>query len=284
MKIVATRRSFLGTAGVAGLAAAGIHPSSAAIEPEPWGIKLGIATYTFRNFDRAKTIEMIQAVKTPWVSIKDVHLKIDAPPEELRAGRKQFDDAGLRVTSGGNVDMASPARGTEQGLRHSFEYARAAGLPMMVCAPTHDNLRTVERLVKEFDIRVALHNHGPEDRNFPTVESVLEAVRPLDRRCGLCMDVGHSARTGADVVKSISSAGERLFDMHVKDLANFTDKASQCDVGDGIIPFAAIFKQLKKMNYQGCVNLEYEINGSNPLPGVQRSFSYMRGVLAGLAG
>jgi sugar phosphate isomerase/epimerase len=284
MTIIATRRSFLGAAGVAGFAAAGIEPASAAIEPEPWGIKLGIATYTFRSFDRAKAIEMIKAVKTPWVSIKDVHLKIDATPDEVHAGRKEFDDAGLRVMSGGNVDMNSPARSTEQGLRHSFEYAKAAGLPMMVCAPTHDDLPMVERLVKEFDIRIALHNHGPEDKNFPTVESVLEAVRPLDRRCGLCMDVGHSARTGADVVKSIIDAGSRLFDMHVKDLGSFTDRASQCDVGDGIIPFPAIFKQLKKMNYQGCVNLEYEINGAGPMPGVQRSFSYMRGVLAGLAG
>jgi sugar phosphate isomerase/epimerase len=218
MKIVATRRSFLGAAGLAGLAAAGaepssaaIEPSSAAIEPEPWGIKLGIATYTFRNFDRARTIEMIKAVKTPWISIKDVHLKIDAPPDEVRAGRKEFDDAGLRVMSGGNVDMNSPARSTEQGLRHSFEYARAAGLPMMVCAPTHDNLPIVERLVKEFDIRIAIHNHGPEDKHFPTVQSVLDAVRPLDRRCGLCMDIGHSARTGVDVVKSIADAGERIW-------------------------------------------------------------------------
>jgi sugar phosphate isomerase/epimerase len=284
MKIVATRRSFLGTAGVAGLAAAGIRPASAVIEPEPWGIKLGMATYTFRNFDRAKTIEMIAAVKTPWISIKDVHLKIDAPPEEVRAGRKEFDDAGLRVMSGGNVDMSSAARGTQEGLRHSFEYARAAGLPMMVCAPRHDNLPIVERLVKEFDIRIAIHNHGPEDKNFPTVQSVLDAVRPLDRRCGLCMDIGHTARTGVDVVKSIVEARERLFDMHVKDLESFTDKASQCDVGDGIMPFPAIFKQLKKMNYQGCVNLEYEIDAANPMPGVQRSFSYLRGVLAGLAG
>jgi len=284
MKIATTRRSFLGAAGLAGLAGAVAEPSPAAIEPQPWGIKLGIATYTFRSFDRARAIEMIKAVKTPWISIKDVHLKIDASPEEVRAGRKEFDDAGLRVMSGGNVDMNSPARSTAEGLRHSFEYAKAAGLPMIVCAPTHEDLPLVERLVKEFDIRIAINNHGPEDKHFPTVQSVLDAVRPLDRRCGLCMDIGHSARTGADVVKSIAQAGKRLFDMHVKDLASFTDKASQCDVGDGIMPFPAIFRQLRKMHYQGCVNLEYEINGSNPLPGVQRSFSYMRGVLAGLAG
>jgi sugar phosphate isomerase/epimerase len=97
------------------------------------------------------------------------------------------------------------------------------------------------------------------------------------------MDIGHSARTGIDVVKTVALAGSRLLDMHVKDLGNFKDKNSQVDCGDGIMPFPAIFKQLKKMNYQGCVNLEYEINAKDPLPGMQRSFSYMRGVLAGLA-
>jgi sugar phosphate isomerase/epimerase len=112
---------------------------------------------------------------------------------------------------------------------------------------------------------------------------VLEVVRDLDPRMGLCMDIGHSVRTGVDVVKSIAEAGSRLLDVHVKDLRDLSAKGSQCDVGDGDMPFPAIFKQLKKMNYQGCVNLEYEINAKDPLPGMQRSFSYMRGVLAGLA-
>lgn len=287
MKMRTTRRGFLGVAGVAGWAAA-VEPASAVVEPTPWGIKLGIASYTFRSFDRTKCIEMIKAVRTPWVSIKDVHLKIESAPgvytplDEVRAGRKEFDDAGLKVMSGGNVDMNSATHGTPDGLRHSFEYAKAARLPMMVCAPRHDNMQAIEALVKEYDIRIAIHNHGPEDKNFPTVASVLEVVRKLDRRCGLCMDVGHSMRTGVDVLKSIADAGDRLFDMHVKDLASTTDKASQCDVGDGVMPFPAIFKLLKKMNYQGCVNLEYEINAKDPLPGVLRSFSYMRGVLDGL--
>src|SRR5262249_33745884 len=114
-------------------------------------------------------------------------------------------------------------------------------------------------------------------------QSVLEVVRKMDPRCGLCMDIGHSARTGVDLIETIADAGSRLIDMHVKDLKSASDKASQCDVGDGVLPFPRIFKQLKKMNYQGCVNLEYEINEKNPMPGMQRSFSYMRGVLAGLA-
>jgi sugar phosphate isomerase/epimerase len=281
MHFETTRRGFLGVAGAAGLAAIGARRASAVIEPTPWGIKLGIASYTFRKFDRAKTIAFLNELKIPYVSIKDVHLSQKDTPDQLAAAHKEFEDAGIHVMSGGNVDMTKDT--TIEALRARFEYAKNAGLPMMVCAPTHDNIKMVESLVKEYNIRIAIHNHGPEDKHFPTPQSVLEVVRNLDRRCGLCMDVGHSARTGVDVVKSIAEAGDRLLDMHVKDLANFTSRESQCDVGDGIIPFPAIFKQLKKMNYQGCVNLEYEIHDTNPMPGVQRSLSYMRGVLAALA-
>jgi sugar phosphate isomerase/epimerase len=288
-----TRRNFLGAAGLAGLGAAGVTPSFARIEPAPWGIKLGIASYSLRSFDRAKAIEMMKTLQTPWLSIKEVHLAQKNTKDAIKAGAKEyvsldlvqaaakdFTDAGFKITSGGNVDMKET---TVEGLRPHFEYAKAAGMPMMVCAPMHENIKMIETLVKEYNIRIAIHNHGPEDKQFPTPQSVLEVVRGLDDRCGLCMDVGHSARTGVDVVKSIGEAGSRMFDMHVKDLRDFTAKDSQCDCGDGDMPFPGIFKQLKKMNYQGCVNLEYEINDKNPMPGMQRSFSYMRGVLAGLA-
>jgi sugar phosphate isomerase/epimerase len=276
-----TRRHFLGAAGLAGLGAMSPETAAARIEPTPWGIKLGLATYTFRSFPRDKTIAMIKTVQTPWISIKDVHLKQDISPDEMRAAAKEFTDAGLKIMSGGNVDMTKDK--TAEDLRKHFEYAKNTGMPMMVCAPTHENVGMLEPLVKEYNIKIAIHNHGPEDKHFPTPQSVLEAVRKMDPRCGLCMDVGHSARTGVDVVKSIAEAGPRLLDMHVKDLRSLSDKDSQCVCGEGDMPFAAIFKQLKKMNYQGCVNLEYEIDGKDPMPGVMRSFSYMRGVLAGLA-
>jgi sugar phosphate isomerase/epimerase len=282
MKIQTSRRSFLGAAaGIAGLSAAGVETASAKIEPAPWGIKLGVATYSLRSFDRTKAIEMIKAIQTPWVSIKEFHLSQKIPADQIQAGAKEFTDAGLKIMSGGNVDMKET---TLEGLRTHFEYAKNAGMPMMVCAPLQENLKLVEALVKEYNIKAAIHNHGPEDKHFPTPESVLEAVRGLDPRVGLCMDVGHSYRAGSDPVKMIPQAGSRLIDMHVKDLADLKVAKSQCDVGDGLIPFPELFKALKKLNYQGCVNLEYEINAKDPLPGMQRSFSYMRGVLAGLAG
>jgi sugar phosphate isomerase/epimerase len=155
-------------------------------------------------------------------------------------------------------------------------------MSLIVAAPTHKTLPAVGKLAREFDIRVAIHTHGPEDPHFPTPQVVLRAVKDMDRRMGLCMDVGHSMRGGADVVVEIANAGPRLLDVHFKDLKNRNEKESQCDVGEGVMPVVAIFQQLRKTGYRGCVNLEYEINSDNPLPGMLHSMGYMKGVLAGL--
>ena len=279
MSIVTTRRGFLGAAaGLTTLAAVDAH---AMVENEMDGFKLGVATYSFREFQRTLAIKMIKELKTQYVSVKEYHLPYYSTPEELAQGRKNFDSAGLKIMSGGNIGLE---KSDEADMRKHFDYAKACGMPMIVCAPSHDNLRLLEKCAKEYDIRAAIHNHGPEDNHFPTPQSVLDAVKDLDPRVGLCMDVGHSARAGADLVKSVAEAGPRLLEMHMKDLKSTTDKASQCDVGDGVLPILGIFKELQKIGYHGSVDLEYEINADAPLTGMLKSMAYMRGLLAGSAG
>ena len=269
-------RGFLTAAGLAGFAAQG---RAAPADETPGAIKLGVASYSLREYSRALAIRCIKDLRTHYVSVKEFNLPYRGSPEELERGRKEFESAGLAIVSGGNITLS---KDDPDDIRGYFQYAKMCGMPMMVCAPTHTNLGAIEKLVKEYDIRIAIHNHGPEDKLYPTPQSVLAMVRNMDPRCGLCMDVGHSARAGANVIESIAEAGSRLLDMHIKDLRTFEPHAVQCDVGEGIMPIAGIFKQLLKMGYRGCVNLEYEINGDNPLPGMRNSFSYMRGVLAGL--
>ena len=157
-------------------------------------------------------------------------------------------------------------------------------MPMMNIGPTAKTLPIIEKFAKQYDIKIALHNHGPEDKHFPAPSDGLKMMKDMDPRMGVCIDVGHTTRTGKDLLEEITAAGPRLLDMHIKDLKDLKNKDSQCDVGDGAMPITAIFKQLKKMNYQGVVHLEYEINADNPVPGMLRSFAYMRGVLAGLKG
>jgi sugar phosphate isomerase/epimerase len=241
--------------------------------------KLGVASYSFRKFSREKAIQMTKELGTPYLNVKDFHLALDSTPGQIAAARKQFADGGIIIVGCGNISFS---KDDDADIRHKFEYARLLGSPLVVCAPTHETLPKLGKYVEEFNIKIAVHNHGPEDKQFPTPQSVLEVVRDMDPRCGLCIDLGHTSRTGVDVVQSIAEAGPRLLDMHIKDLADPVTKDSQVPVGQGKLPIPQVFLQLIKMKYSGCVNLEYEIQAENPMPGMQESFSYMRGVLAGI--
>lgn len=276
MKTDTSRRNFLiGAAGMAGTAIAGTGP----LPQKTHDLRLGIASYSLRKFGRVQAIQMIKELGTPYVNIKEFHLLYKSTPEELRAGRKEFDDAGLIVTGGGTINLQ---KDDDEDIRYYFEYAKNAGMPLMVVAPTKKTVPRIEKFVKQYNIKVAIHNHGPEDKHFPSPYDALESVHNLDPRVGLCIDVGHTMRTGTDVVKSIADAGSRLLDMHIKDLRDGKESKSQCEVGKGVMPVVEIFKQLRKMKFQGNVALEYEINADDPLPGMKESFAYMRGALDGL--
>jgi sugar phosphate isomerase/epimerase len=243
------------------------------------GFKLGVASYSLRKFSRADTIRMTQELGIDYINIKSFHIRHEDSPEERKAYRKEFEDAGLTIVGGGTITMHED---TDESVRANFAYARDCGMPLIVIAPKPEVLPRIERFVKEYDIKVAIHNHGPEDEYFPGPRDVLAAVKGMDPRVGCCVDVGHTARTGVDVVEALAMAGDRVLDMHMKDLADMAERDSQVAVGEGNMPVADIFKQLQKMNYDGFVNLEYEINADDPLPGMKQSFAYMHGVLAGL--
>jgi hypothetical protein len=164
------RRGFLAAAGLAGAAGMGAPKPGAAAETGAETIKLGVASYSLREYSRALAIRCIQELHTPYVSVKEFHLPYRSSPEELEAGRKEFERAGLIIMSGGNISLA---KDDPDDIRRYFEYAKMCGMPMMVCAPTHTNLGTIEKMVKEYNIRIAIHTHGPEDKQYPTPQSVL---------------------------------------------------------------------------------------------------------------
>jgi sugar phosphate isomerase/epimerase len=246
-------------------------------------VRLGIASYTFREFDSVQLIGFMHQLKTPLLNLKDVHLPMPVEGQTtlayVAAQAAAYRAAGFRLTAAGNITFAED---DDADIRPKFEYLKAAGIPIAVCAPTHENLPRLENFVKEYDIKLAIHNHGPEDKNFPSPFDVLAAVKNLDQRIGLCIDLGHALRAGADVVAAIHAAGPRLYDLHIKDLTDVTSRESQVAVGEGVMPVRAIFEALIATKYAGNVDLEYEIHGDDPMPGVLESFAYMRGVLAGM--
>ena len=279
------RRSFIKGAalGAAGLSTAfreafGARIVNAAAHPNS-SVRLGVASYSLRKFPRDRAIEMVKALGTPYVNLKSFHMPYELSPAELAAARREVERAGLQIVGGGVITFETD---TDDEVRKYFDYARNAGMPLITATCDASVLPRIERFAKQYDVKVTLHNHGPGDKYFPSPYDALKHVRAMDARMGLCIDLGHTVRTGTDVVRAIADAGPRLLDMHAKDLRDLKDEGSQCIVGKGAIPIADTFRQLNAIKYSGYVNLEYEIDPDDPLPGMRESMAYMRGVNAGL--
>ncbi len=249
-------------------------PEAATASP----VKLGLASYTFRKFDTAHLIEFAKQLRITDLNLKDMHLPM-TPPDQVAKLAADYRAAGFKLHALGTISFPTY---DEADARAKFQYCKDAGVSVMVCMPAKDVLPKLEKFVKEYDIRMAIHNHGPEDKNFPSPFDVLAAVQGMDPRVGLCIDLGLAMRAGADVVDAIHKAGPRLYNLHIKDLAEHNVKESQVAVGEGVMPVRNIFKTLIETNYKGYVDLEYEIHENDPMPGVIESFAYMRGVLAGM--
>ena len=281
-----TRRHFFASAAALAASPAAVSASAMAASPtmaeHHWNdVRLAVATYSLRKFSRDQAIDIIKNLGIRYVNVKSFHMPYYLSKEELTTARKDFEKAGLEIVSGGNISLRED---DEEFIKYHLEYAANGGLKTVVCAPLHSNLGTIEKHAKRLGLKIAIHNHGPEDEYYPDGKSVIDRVKNMDPLMGLCYDVGHAARTGADVIAEIEMAGDRLHDMHVKDLRSFDDKGSQTEVGKGKIPVAKIFQTLKKVRYPGVVGLEYEINADAPQHGMAESFAYMRGVLDGQRG
>jgi len=243
-------------------------------------IRLGLATYTFRNFSRAHMIGFLKQLNVLELNAKDVKDHLPADVQEEAAAQADFAAASIKLHAAGTIYFQ---KDEDADIQSKFEYCKRAAIGVIVAGdPAPETLPRIEKFVKEYNIRFAIHNHGPEDKLWHSPLDVLMAVKGMDPRMGCCIDVGHTARAGTDVVQAIHAAGPRLFNVHMKDLTNFQSKDSQVPVGDGIMPVKRIFEALSAIKYKGFVDLEYEIHPDDPMPGAIGSFAYMGGVLAGL--
>ena len=221
-----------------------------------------------------------QKLGVRYITLKDMHLPRTDSLEVVAANRRKIEAAGLTILGGSTIYWKTP---DEAEIRKDFDYAKAAGMPLMVCAPAPETLDIVEKLVKQFDIKVAIHNHGPEDKVYPTPYEPYKLIEKRDPRVGLCIDIGHTARAGKDITKTILELKSRVLDVHVKDLKDPKDKDSQTECGRGVFDFPGMFRALVSFGFSGHAALEYGINENDPAPGMNESLAYMRGVLAGIA-
>lgn len=245
------------------------------------GLRLGIATYSLRTLSTEDSIATFPVMRIVNAGVFRNHIPWGGTVEEVRAAAAKFKAAGLAITGSGVI----PLPDDEAEIRKAFENAKAGELQTMVCKPAKSAMRLVEKYAKQYDQKLAIHNHGPEDKDYPTSKEAWDLIRSLDSRIGLCVDVGHTARTGVDPVAHIKEYASRVYDIHMKDSVAIVgaNRDVPVEVGAGRMNIPAILKALLDIKYNGVVTFEYEKAAGNPVTGLAESLGYVRGVLAALA-
>jgi len=276
-----TRRQFIKIASIgAAVSLTGARSSLGQVRGAQAGkpqFHLGLASYTLRKFNLDDTLAITKRVGLKYICFKSMHLPLDSTPAQIRAVVAKVKEAGLILYGGGVIYM----RNRDQ-VNQAFDYAKAAGMKVIVGAPTPELLPLVNEKVKEYDIKVAIHNHGPGDKVYPTPASVYERVKDLDKRIGLCNDIGHTTRIGSDLVVSVEKFADRLLDVHIKDVSEATSRGHGVEIGRGVIDIPKFLKTLIKIKYSGIVSFEYEKDADDPVAGLAESVGYIRGVLAAI--
>ena len=281
-----TRRSFVKNAGV-GLLAMGASSTFLSEElyaaaepvkktPKEDLFKVGIAGYNFRNFrDIEKTLEMMRRMNMKYLCIKDFHLPLSSTKEECDAFHAKLNSKGVTGYGVGPIYMD---KSTKQ-IDEAFEYAKRAGVKLIIGIPRYEDLPYVDKKVKEYDFKYAIHIHGPDNPLYPNAKNIWDNVNKLDPRIGMCLDIGHNTRDGFNPTEDLKKYYTRVFDIHIKDVTAPNKSGSTCEMGRGVIDIPAFVKMLRKVKYAGVCSLEFEKDGNDPLPGMSESIGYFQGVM-----
>ncbi|MHC4626482.1 MAG: sugar phosphate isomerase/epimerase family protein [Planctomycetota bacterium] len=239
--------------------------------------QLGLASYTLKEFNLDETLAMTRKVGLKYICFKSFHLPLDSTPAQIDATVAKVKKAGLTLYGGGVIGMKK-----QDQVNQAFDYAKAAGMKVITGAPSPEMLPLIEKKVKQYDIKVAIHNHGPGDRFFPTPAVALEQIKNLDKRIGMCHDIGHTKRYGDDPIAETQLCGDRLHDVHIKDVSASNKDGRGVEIGRGVIDIPRFIRTLVRMKYAGIVSFEYEKDEKDPLAGLAESVGYVKGVIAAL--
>ncbi|NII26595.1 sugar phosphate isomerase/epimerase [Pseudoflavitalea sp. X16] len=275
-----SRRNFLqqSALSLAGAISLPLVSGAAPGKKEPVLLSTGIAGYTFAKFDLEKAIAMMKKVDIKYLSVKDFHLPLNSNAEKIQSVLKQLADADIKVYAVGVIYMK-----TQQAVDEAFDYAKRVGVPLIVGVPNPELLDYTEKVVKSSGIRLAIHNHGPEDKLYPGPKNVYDLIKDRDEKMGICLDIGHAIRAGADPAEAIRLYKNRIFDLHIKDVTLAAKDGKAIEVGRGVINFPALVKALHKIRYQGICSIEFEKDMTDPLAGLAESTGYFKGVVKSFA-
>lgn len=236
-------------------------------------MKLGIAGYSFVHFNLEESLSMMRRMDVRYLCIKDFHLPMDSTAEEITAFHAKLADSNVTGYAVGPIYMKD-----EAAIDQAFNYCERVGVKLMVGVPEIKDLPYIARKAQEFDIRYAIHNHGPEDKLYPNATVIWNHIKDLEKSIGMCFDMGHNMRDGHDPIKDLLRYRERIFDLHLKDVTAAAAEGTTCELGRGVIDIPGFTKALRKIKYEGCCSLEFEKDMKDPLAGLAESVGYFKGV------
>ena len=238
--------------------------------------KIGVAGYTYRNYDIDQTLAFLKSMEVHYLSVKDWWLPLDSTKEQMDAFKAKCREYDVEPYILGPIYMRSEAE-----VDRAFAYAERYGADVFIGVPNYELTDYMIKKVKDTGIKVAIHTHGPDGAPFPNIQKVAEVYKDPSLGIGCCMDLGHSVRMGEDIVKDIKKYKAWIYDIHIKDESEASKKGQTWEMGRGVMDFRPIVKVLRQIKYKGVVSLEFEKNGKNPHPGVAESIGYLRGVSDG---
>jgi sugar phosphate isomerase/epimerase len=279
-----TRRNFVKKAG-AGLLAAGAAPilfsenmyaAAGPVKPAKTEelFKTAIAGYSFVHFNIDQTLQMMQRMDVHYLCIKDFHLALDSTDEQIKAFHAKLAEKKVTGYAVGPIYMKSEAE-----VDRGFAYAKRVGVKLIVGVPNYDLLPYVDKKVKEYDFHYAIHIHGPDIKEYPNAKDVIDHVKDLDPRIGMCLDIGHDTRDSFNPTEDLKKYHKRVFDIHIKDVTAAGKEGRTCEMGRGVIDIPAFVRTLRKVKYTGACSLEFEKDMKDPLAGLAESIGYFKGVI-----
>lgn len=267
------RRTFLGGASLAlgaGYLSGGFSLARAADSDKFAGFSIGIQSYSLRGYSVADAMKHSAAIGFKHMEFFEAHFSLKSTDEQIAQMQKEMMGYGMRISAHGVNGFSAD----HEANRKVFQFAKKAGIKNISADPSPDSFESLDKLVAEFDVRVAIHNHGPSHR-YDKVLDVLKAVEKHDPRIGACADLGHYIRSGENPVDVIRLLKGRLYGIHLKDFAEQKANTKGVILGKGHMDVPAVFRALKAVNFpaDGALSLEYEENPNDPIADIRECFA-----------
>jgi sugar phosphate isomerase/epimerase len=256
-----------------------VSRAALAADKDPWGgFPLGVQSYSLRDFDTLDAVRHIQGMGVHYVEMYSKHLDVNASDDKIAETLKLLKDADIKLQGHGVHGFSKD----HEANKKLFAFAKKAGVKVITADPSPDSFDSLDKLVAEYDIRIAIHNHGPGAR-YNKIADTAKAVEGRHKWVGACVDTGHYIRSGEDPVKAVLELGPRVFAAHIKDEkeAN-TPKSDNVIIGKGHLDVVGLFKALKKIEFPatGSLSLEYEANPKDPVADMKACFEVAKEAIA----